>query len=120
MAYASRPVPRRAPCTVRGPAPAWFYQDRPGPPFTATLVIYEVAIRRYQLTRLLFGMKPPAPHERDDGRSRRVRRKGAAVDRRNPLGPAADQHGLASIGIQTRGPILCAHADQDRQVRFPS
>jgi len=88
--------------------------------FTATLVIYEVAIRRYHLTRLLFGMKPPAPHERDDGRSRRVRRKGAAVDRRNPLGPAADQHGLASIGIQTRGPILCAHADQDRQVRFPS
>ena len=32
-----------------------------------------------------------------------------------PLGPAADQHGPASIGIQTRGLILCAHADQDRQ-----
>ena len=30
--------------------------------FTATLVIYELAIRRYRITRLLFGMKrePPA------------------------------------------------------------
>jgi len=27
--------------------------------FTATLVIYELAVRRYRITRLLFGMKPP-------------------------------------------------------------
>jgi glucans biosynthesis protein C len=26
--------------------------------FTATLVIYELAVRRYRITRLLFGMKP--------------------------------------------------------------
>ena len=29
--------------------------------FTATLVIYEFAIRRYRITRLLFGMKPKSP-----------------------------------------------------------
>jgi hypothetical protein len=29
--------------------------------FTATLVIYELAIRRYRITRLLFGMKPESP-----------------------------------------------------------
>jgi len=27
--------------------------------FTATLVIYEFAVRRYRITRLLFGMKTP-------------------------------------------------------------
>jgi glucan biosynthesis protein C len=27
--------------------------------FTTTLVIYELAVRRYRITRLLFGMKPP-------------------------------------------------------------
>ena len=29
--------------------------------FTATLVIYELAVRRYRITRLLFGMKPERP-----------------------------------------------------------
>ena len=29
--------------------------------FTATLVIYELAVRRYRLTRLLFGMKTQEP-----------------------------------------------------------
>ena len=29
--------------------------------FTTTLVIYELAVRRYRITRLLFGMKPKAP-----------------------------------------------------------
>jgi peptidoglycan/LPS O-acetylase OafA/YrhL len=29
--------------------------------FTATLVIYELAIRRYRIARLLFGMKPQSP-----------------------------------------------------------
>jgi glucans biosynthesis protein C len=30
--------------------------------FAATLAVYELAVRRYRLTRLLFGMKPsPAP-----------------------------------------------------------
>ena len=29
--------------------------------FTATLVIYELAVRRYRITRLLFGMKPRDP-----------------------------------------------------------
>jgi len=41
--------------------------------FTATLVIYEFAVRRYRITRLLFGMKPQnAP--RTDPRPRRARR----------------------------------------------
>jgi hypothetical protein len=29
--------------------------------FTATLVIYELAVRRYRITRLLFGMKTRHP-----------------------------------------------------------
>jgi hypothetical protein len=29
--------------------------------FTATLIIYELAVRRYRITRLLFGMKAPEP-----------------------------------------------------------
>ena len=32
--------------------------------FAATLAIYELAVRRYRPTRLLFGMKPqPVPHK---------------------------------------------------------
>jgi len=43
--------------------------------FTATLVIYELAVRRYRITRFLFGMKtPPRPWTED--RSRQARRKG--------------------------------------------
>lgn len=34
--------------------------------FTATLVIYELAVRRYRITRLLFGMKPESPPRTGD------------------------------------------------------
>jgi peptidoglycan/LPS O-acetylase OafA/YrhL len=34
--------------------------------FTATLLIYELAVRRYRITRLLFGMKPQTPPWTDD------------------------------------------------------
>jgi len=34
--------------------------------FTATLVIYELAVRRYRITRLLFGMKPESAPWTDD------------------------------------------------------
>ena len=34
--------------------------------FIATLVIYELAVRRYRITRLLFGMKPPSAPQADD------------------------------------------------------
>jgi len=34
--------------------------------FTATLVIYELAVRRYRVTRLLFGMKPASAPWTDD------------------------------------------------------
>jgi glucans biosynthesis protein C len=43
--------------------------------FTATLVIYELAVRRYRITRLLFGMKPASAPWAGD-RSRQARRKG--------------------------------------------
>jgi hypothetical protein len=38
--------------------------------FTATLVIYELAVRRYRITRLLFGMK--TPQSPADGRTLRT------------------------------------------------
>lgn len=34
--------------------------------FTATLVIYELAVRRYRITRLLFGVKPDSAPWTDD------------------------------------------------------
>jgi hypothetical protein len=43
--------------------------------FTATLVIYELAVRRYGITRFLFGMKPASAPWTDD-RSRQARPKG--------------------------------------------
>jgi hypothetical protein len=43
--------------------------------FTATLVIYELAVRRYRITRALFGMKPASAPWAGD-RSRQARRKG--------------------------------------------
>jgi len=42
--------------------------------FTATLLIYELAVRRYRITRLLFGMKREPPRTGD--RSGQARRKG--------------------------------------------
>ena len=42
--------------------------------FTATLLIYELAVRRYRITRLLFGMKPASAPQADDrpGQARRA------------------------------------------------
>jgi hypothetical protein len=42
--------------------------------FTATLVIYELAVRRYRPTRLLFGMKPPSAPQANNcpGRARKA------------------------------------------------
>src|SRR5262249_30660349 len=42
--------------------------------FTATLVIYELAVRRYRITRLLFGMKPQSA-QRTDAHPGQARRK---------------------------------------------
>jgi peptidoglycan/LPS O-acetylase OafA/YrhL len=54
VVFASIIVRRHTPILIKSPALV-------AVSFTATLVIYELAIRRYHLTRLLPGMKPRPP-----------------------------------------------------------
>src|SRR6516225_7678667 len=69
---------------VRWPAPILVkYPVLVAASFTATLVIYELAIRRYRITRLLFGMKPESAPRTDD-RAGQARPK-AGVRRAAPV-----------------------------------